>query len=147
VERAERLIEGQGMPLPYRGAAAPVLAWLQSLPATTLNTRPALWVTYASTLMFSGQNAAVESKLLAAEAALQTQQGDAPDDKTRDLIGRIAALRATTAVIEQDAQAIITQSRRALEYLHPDNLTVQTATTWTLGYAYLSVVSAFCTKI
>ena len=30
----------------------------------------------------------------------------------------------------------MTQSRRALEYLHPDNLPVRTATTWTLGYAY-----------
>ena len=32
VERAERLIEGEGMPLQYRGAMAPVLHWLESLP-------------------------------------------------------------------------------------------------------------------
>ncbi|NTV63391.1 MAG: LuxR family transcriptional regulator, partial [Oscillochloris sp.] len=31
---------------------------------------------------------------------------------------------------------IIAQSRRALEYLHANNLSVRTATTWTLGYAY-----------
>lgn len=135
IERAERLIEGKGIPLHYRGAAAPVLAWLKSLPPTILNARPALWVTYASALMFSGQNAAVEQKLQAAESAL-AQPGAVPDERTRDLIGRIAALRATAAVIQQDAQAIITQSQRALEYLHPDNLTVRTATIWTLGYAY-----------
>ena len=48
VERAESLMEGEGMPLHYRGAAAPVLNWLESLPTTVLDARPSLWVTYAS---------------------------------------------------------------------------------------------------
>ncbi len=55
IERAERLIEGQGLPLHYRGGAAPVLAWLKSLPATTLNAWPALRVAVrqgTSTLYF-----------------------------------------------------------------------------------------------
>src|SRR5437870_6497399 len=133
VARAERLIEGEGMPLQFRGASAPVLNWLESLPRTALDTRPSLWVIYASTLLFGGQHTAVEGKLRAAEAALQ---GTEPDDKTRDLVGRIASMRATLAVIQHDGETIITQSRRALEYLHPDNLPVRTATTWTLGYAY-----------
>jgi LuxR family maltose regulon positive regulatory protein len=133
VERAERLIEGEGMPLQFRGAGAPVLNWLESLPRTALDARPSLWVTYASTLLFGGQNTAVEQKLQAAEAALQEAE---PDDRTQDLVGRIASMRATLAVIQHDGETIITQSRRALEYLDPDNLPVRTATTWTLGYAY-----------
>ncbi len=133
IERAERLIEGEGMPLQFRGAGTPVLNWLESLPRTALDARPSLWVTYASTLLFGGQHTAVEEKLQAAEAALQ---GTEPDDRTRDLIGRIASMRATLAVIQHDGETIIAQSRRALEYLHPDNLPVRTATTWTLGYAY-----------
>ncbi len=133
VERAERLIEGEGMPLQFRGAGAPVLNWLESLPKTVLDARPSLWVTYASTLLFDGQHTAVEQKLQAAEAALQ---GAEPDDRTTDLVGRIASMRATLAVIQHDVETIIAQSRRALEYLHPDNLPVRTATTWTLGYAY-----------
>src|SRR6266704_5733515 len=52
VARAERLIEGEGMPLHFRGAVAPVLNWLESLPKTVLDARPSLWVTYASTLLF-----------------------------------------------------------------------------------------------
>ena len=48
VERAERLIEGEGMPLHFRGAVTPVLNWLESLPTTVLDARPSLWVTYAS---------------------------------------------------------------------------------------------------
>ena len=133
VARAERLIEGEGMPLQFRGAGAPVLNWLESLPRTALDARPSLWVTYASTLLFGGQHTAVEQKLQAAEAALQ---GTEPDDRTTDLVGRIASMRATLAVIQHDVETIITQSRRALEYLHPANLPVRTATTWTLGYAY-----------
>src|SRR6266516_1594903 len=133
VARAERLIEGEGMPLHFRGAGAPVLNWLESLPRTALDTRPSLWVTYASTLLFGGQHTAVEQKLQAAEAALAAA---VPDDRTRDLVGRIASMRATLAVIQHDGATIVVQSRRALEYLDPDNLPVRTATTWTLGYAY-----------
>ncbi len=133
VERAERLIEGEGMPMQFRGAGAPVLNWLESLPKTALDARPSLWVTYASALMMTGQHTAVEEKLQAAEAALQ---GTEPDDRPQDLVGRIASMRATVAVIQHDVETIIAQSRRALEYLHPDNLPLRTATTWTLGYAY-----------
>jgi LuxR family maltose regulon positive regulatory protein len=132
VERAERLIEGAGVPLYFRGTVAPVLRWLASLPKTVLDARPSLWVMYASVLLLV-DHTAVEQKLQAAEAALH---GTEPDDRTRDLVGRIASMRATLAVIQHDAETIIAQSRRALEYLHPDNLPLRTATTWTLGHAH-----------
>jgi len=133
IERAERLIEGEGMPLHFRGAVAPVLNWLESLPTTELDARPSLWVIYASALLFISQTAGVEQKLQAAEAALQNAE---QDDKTRDLVGHIAVIRATLAVTQHQVETITAQSRRALEYLHPDNLPVRTATIWTLGHAY-----------
>lgn len=133
VERAERLVEGKGMPLHFRGAVAPVLNWLESLPTTVLDARPSLWVTYASALSVAGQNSRVEETLQAAEAALE---GIDLDDKTRNLIGHIAAIRALLAATQYQVDTIISQSRRALEYLHPDNLPVRTATTWKLGLAY-----------
>jgi LuxR family transcriptional regulator, maltose regulon positive regulatory protein len=133
IEHAARLVEGEGMPLLFRGAVAPVLNWLASLPTTVLDTRPALWVIYASALLFVGQLSGVEQKLQAAEAALY---GVELNDKTRDLIGHIASIRATLAVGQFQADRIIAQSHRALAYLHPDNLPVRTATTWTLGFAY-----------
>ncbi|MEZ4835896.1 MAG: hypothetical protein R2873_28520 [Caldilineaceae bacterium] len=67
--RAERIIEGDGIPLHFRGAGVPVLHWLESLPTTVLDARPSLWVIYASTLLFVGQHTAVEQKLQAAEVA------------------------------------------------------------------------------
>jgi LuxR family transcriptional regulator, maltose regulon positive regulatory protein len=132
-ERAERLIEGKGMPLHFRGAVAPVLNWLASLPTTVLDARPSLWTSYASVLLVTGQTTGVEQKLQAAETALQ---GAEPDDKTRDLVGRIAAIRATAATSQNQVEIIIAQSRRALEYLHPDNLAFRTSTTCKLGFAY-----------
>ncbi|NHN28239.1 LuxR C-terminal-related transcriptional regulator [Paenibacillus agricola] len=133
VDRATRLIEGKGMPLHFRGAAAPVLNWLESLQTAVLDARPSLWVAYASALVFAGKLNGVEQKLRAAEAALQ---GAELNDKTRDHVGHIALIRATLAVSQHQVETIITQSRRALEYLHTDNLPVRTATIWTLGYAY-----------
>ena len=133
VEHAACLLEGKGMPLHFRGAVIPVLNWLESLPKMVLDAKPSLWVMYAGALSMSGQLARVEEKLQAAEAALQ---GSGPDDKTRNIIGHIAAIRALLAAAENRIDSIIAQSRRALEYLHPDNVAVCTATIWKLGIAY-----------
>jgi LuxR family maltose regulon positive regulatory protein len=133
IDRAAHLVEGKEMSLHFLGATASMLSWLQSLTTAELDARPSLWVVYASAVLFVGQNTGVEQKLQAAEAALQ---GTEPDERTRDLVGRIASMRATLAVMQHDVATIIAQSRRALEFLHPNNLPMRTATTWTLGYAY-----------
>jgi ATP/maltotriose-dependent transcriptional regulator MalT len=135
VERAARLVEGKGMPLQFRGAVAPVLNWLASLPTTVLDARPSLWVMYASALSMTGQTTGVEEKLRSAEAALAATASE-PDDQTRNLIGHIAAIRALLAAAQYQVETIIVQSQRALEYLRPDNLAVRTATIWKLGIAY-----------
>jgi LuxR family maltose regulon positive regulatory protein len=141
IERAARLAEGRGMPLLFRGAVAPVLNWLAALPAAALDARPALWVMYASALLFVNQIIGIEEKLQAAEAALSAvtpavAPAVTPADKIRDLIGHIALIRATVAVTQHQTEIIVAQSHRALAYLHPGNLPMRTATTWTLGYAY-----------
>lgn len=133
IDRAARLVDGRGMPLQFRGAAAAVLNWLAALPPAVLDARPALWVTYASALGIAGRSTQVEAKLQAAEAALQ---GAVLDATTRNLIGHIASIRAMQAGPHYQVETMLTQARRALEYLHPDNLPVRTAATWTLGLAY-----------
>jgi LuxR family maltose regulon positive regulatory protein len=134
IERAERLIEGKGIPLHFRGAVTAILDWLASLPTTVLDARPSLWARYASFLLVNGQTTGVEEKLEAAEAALQ---GTEEDEKTRNLVGRIAAARATLALTRYQVETMLAQSRRALEYLHPNNLSLRANANWTLGYAYL----------
>jgi LuxR family maltose regulon positive regulatory protein len=84
-------------------------------------------------LLVTGQVSRVEPTLQAAEAALQEAE---PNDKTKDLVGRIAAIRATLAASQNQVETIITQSRRALAYLHPNNLAFRTSTIWKLGFAY-----------
>jgi len=132
-ERAERLLEGGGMPLLFRGAAAPILQGLQSLPPSVLSAKPSLWVTYASALLMVGRTRLVAEKLANAEAAL----ADAPDDEeTRDLLGHVASIRASLAVSRHERDVVLEQSKRALALLRPGNLPVRAASTWSLGYAY-----------
>jgi LuxR family maltose regulon positive regulatory protein len=133
VERAERLSEGKGIPLHFRGAAAAILNWLESLPAAVLNARPSLWIKFASLLLINGQTTGVGEKLQAAETALQ---GAEPSDRSRYLVGQIATARATLALTRYDIEKMLAQSRRALEYLHPNNLSLRANANWTMGYAY-----------
>ncbi len=133
MDRAERLLEGKGMPLYFRGVVNPVLHWLEGLPASVMDAHPSLWTAYASVLLVTGHTSKVEPTLLAADAALQNAE---PTDKNRDLVGRVAAARATAAVGTYQVETIITQSRRALEYLNPNNLAYRTSTVWKLGFAY-----------
>ncbi|NIK79234.1 LuxR family maltose regulon positive regulatory protein [Paenibacillus castaneae] len=94
IERTARLLEGKGMPLHLRGAAGISLNWLESLPSAELDARPALWVIYGSALLIAGKLTGVEHKLRAAEVALADAEQDV---SVRDLIGLIAATRATLA--------------------------------------------------
>jgi len=137
IERAEQLIDGQGLPLHFSGGVTPILEWLESLPAPVLNARPSLWWRHAAMLLINGQTLGVAEKLQSAEAALAASlQVAEPDEETRNLIGQIAAARSTLALTRYDVEGMLTQSRRALEHLHPDSLFTRATAYWTQGYAY-----------
>ncbi|MGA2974179.1 MAG: LuxR C-terminal-related transcriptional regulator [Spirochaetia bacterium] len=137
IVHAARIIEGNGIPLHFRGAVASMLDWLASLPTTVLDAKPSLRVRFATLSLVAGQPTGIEEKLQAAEASLAAVlQGAEPDNKTRDLIGQIAASRATLALTRYQPAAMITQARRALEYLPPDNQLSRFRASWTMGMAY-----------
>jgi len=138
-KRAERLMESKQMPLHHRGAATAILSWLESLPTTLLDARPSLWWKQASLLLVIGQTEGVEEKLLATEAAIDAAAppGAELDDSTRNLIGKIAVARATLAQVQGLTEMMFVQARRALEYLHPNNLSYRSSATRVLGFAYL----------
>ncbi len=137
IERAERLMAEGKVPLHFRDVATTTLNWLEALPRSVMDARPWLWVRSATSALMSGQATGVEEKLHAAEAAVSaTLQGAEPDEKTSDLIGQIAAVRATLAHIRYHPEVTIIQAGRALEYLHPDNLHFRSRATWSLGFAY-----------
>ena len=116
VERAERLIDSDGMDLHLRGVLTPILDWLASLPRAVLEARPRLLVRSATLSLMAVQTTGVEEKLQAAERALQDVE---LDEETRDLIGQIACARATLAFTRYDVETMAVQARRAQEYLRP----------------------------
>ena len=134
VARAERLMDGKGIPLHFKGAVLTVLDWLESLPLETLNARPWLWAKHARLLLINGQTIGVQEKLNMCESALQSVE---MNDKVRNLIGGIAASRAVLALTRYDSPNMIVQSQRALEYLAPDNLASRATANWTLGIAFI----------
>ena len=107
------------MPIHFRGAVIAILDWLASLPAAVLDGHPSLRVLSATMSLVAGRTTGVEEALLAAERGLE---GTGQDKTIRDLVGRIAAARATLAVTRYQADEIMLQSRRALEHLSPENL-------------------------
>ena len=133
VERAARLIDTERIPMHFPGAVNTILDWLHSLPKHVLDARPALWWRAAALSLILGITTGVQEKLQAAEDGLQ---GADPTDKTRNLIGRIATARATLALTRYDAETILVQSQRALEYLDASNLADRTSAQWTQGIAY-----------
>lgn len=133
IERAARLIESRGMPLHVRGTVLAILDWLHSLPKAALDARPSLWVKSATLALVAGQTTGVAERLQAAERALPPGE---PSGATRNLIGVIAAARATLALTQYQAESIFVQSRRALEYLPPDNLTFRFTALWALAFAH-----------
>jgi LuxR family maltose regulon positive regulatory protein len=134
VERAERLIGSKEMGLHFRGVAMSVLDWLDSLPKTVLDARPRLWVRAATLALMAGQTTGVEAKLQAAEKAFQNVE---PDETIRDQLGQIACARATLALTRYEPEGMLTHARRALGYLHPDNLTFRFTANWALASAYI----------
>ena len=137
VERAECIIEGKGIPLHFRGAVAAILSWIQSLPKAVTDARPSLCVQYATLSLVAGKMTGVEEMLQTAEAALSAAlNGAEPEGRTRDLIGQIAAARATLALTRYDAEGMIAEATRALEYLPSDNLFPRIRAIWTRGFAY-----------
>ena len=133
IERAIRLIDGDGMPLYFRGAMAPVTQSLQGLPTGVLDEHPRLWVMLAWSLMISGFPNQMAAKLQSAELALQRRADDAGNE---DLWGQIAALKAWVAVARHDVPAIHAQVQIALEKLHPHNQAVRTAALCAQGVAF-----------
>ena len=133
IERAIRLIDGNGMPLFFRGAMAPVAASLQGLPPRLLDSHPRLWLMLAWSLMVSGYPTRMAEKLQSAVAALQ-RSADAAGNP--DLWGQVAALKAWVAVARHDVPAIHAEAQQAFEKLHPHNQAMRTAAHCAQGVAF-----------
>ena len=137
VERAEWLMEHKEMPIRLPGVPMTILKWLESLPVGVLNSKPSLWWKQAAMMMNLDRTVGVEEKLQATEAALVSRMPPQAemDAWTRNLVGKIAVARAALAQTFYRTDASIIQARRALEYLHPNNLAYRSTAMQVLGFA------------
>lgn len=137
IERAERLLDRKDMPINHPGVPVTVLNWLESLPVSVLNSKPSLWWKQAEMLMANYQTIGLEEKLQATEAALAAKNppGTEMDDTDRDLVGRIAYARAALTATRYEAQASLGYAQRAMELLHPSNITNRAEVTIYIGFS------------
>ena len=137
IERAERLMEHKEMPLHLPGVPITILKWLESLPASVLNSKPGLWWKQAAMLMANYQTIGVEEKLQATEAALarKTPPNAEMDEWTRNLVGKIAVARTALAATLYQAEDTLVYAHRAMEFLHPKNITYRSEATQYIGFA------------
>jgi LuxR family maltose regulon positive regulatory protein len=121
-----------GTSLVYRGEMSSLLRWIEKIPEAVLHQRPHLCVIYAWVLMASGQTAKAEQQIQAAEEVVPSGE---PDPDLKDLLGQMAAVRATIAANRRQVEPTIQYSQRALGYLHPHNKAVRAVITWNLAFA------------
>ncbi len=138
IQRAERLMEHKGMPIDMPGVPLTILNWLETLPVSVLNDNPSLWWKQAAMMLSSYQTIGVEEKLRAAEAALASKipPNSEMDERTRDLVGKIAVARAMLAQTVYQAETCLENADRALKYLDPNNTAYRSTTTQIIGFAH-----------
>jgi LuxR family maltose regulon positive regulatory protein len=131
-------MEHKEMPAYLPGIAMTILKWLESLPVSVLNSKPSLWWKQALMMLNSYQTVGVEEKLQATEAALALRAPPSAemDAWTRNLVGKIAVARAMLAQTRYQIEPSLIQARRALEYLHPNNLAYRSTATEAMGFAH-----------
>jgi len=121
-----------------QGAVTTLLNWVQALPQATLMAHPALWVSYAWALAFTGQIEAAEACLRQVEAMLQGVASTAGALLTahNTLLGRAAALRAMLAARRGEPLPAIDLAQYSLTLIPADALLLRGDAYFALGLAY-----------
>jgi LuxR family maltose regulon positive regulatory protein len=127
-DEAARLVEEQGFKMLEQGQLVALLGWLARLPEGVILAKPWLAIYHAWALLLSGQAQAVESRLEAAEQALETV---GPVDRV--LRGHIAAIRAYLAALQGAVPQAIALAHSALALLPEEAASVRSIVAFTLG--------------
>ena len=112
-DRAASLVEANAATFARQGRSAPLLTWLEEIPAQTVLAHPRLSIWGSRALALSGKLSAAEQQLQAVEAAYEL----APALLPPELRGQIAAVRATAAILTANPVVAKEQSQRAVDLL------------------------------
>jgi LuxR family maltose regulon positive regulatory protein len=126
--RAAGLIEQAIEPTFRRSEVGTLLGWIESLPDEVVRARPRLGAILGGAMFMCGR------PLAEAEARLQEAEAG---DATGQAAGEVAAFRAFAALTQGDAPRSLELSRRALELLPPDCLSLRGLLADNLGLIHL----------
>src|SRR5215210_4903714 len=126
------------------GEAALLLSWMEALPEELLSSRHRLCIAYAWALLVTGQLEAAELRVQEMERMVDADVSFLPGEREialsdRELdsfSGEAAAVRSFIVRNRGDVPLSIELSRRALELLSEDNLTLRGIVALNLGSAY-----------
>ena len=133
-ERAAHLIEDIGPAVMYQGQVHTVLGWLNMFPDALVRTRPTLCIFCASTLMFTDQLEAAESRLGDAERCVQSSP---LTEEAQIILGRVAMLRANIARFSGDLVRCVSLAHQALERVPETDILGRTGAIVHAAHAYL----------
>jgi LuxR family maltose regulon positive regulatory protein len=118
-DRAASLIEANGTTFTRQGRYATLLHWLEEIPAQVVLAHPRLGITTGQLLALSGKLSASEQQLRAVEAAAAVASDSGSVPLTPELRGKIAAVRASAAILNADAASAKEHAQRAIDLLPP----------------------------
>jgi len=130
LSRAADLVEHDGYSLLEQGLLTLLLSWLSRLPEELVASRPWLCVYHAWALLLNGQLEAAERRLQDVERLGEIDPSSADG---RDLRGHLTAIRGYSAAMQGKMLQAIELSRRALELLPEDNLSLRSLIYYLLG--------------
>ncbi|MDQ3864684.1 MAG: LuxR C-terminal-related transcriptional regulator [Actinomycetota bacterium] len=144
LEATARLIEENFRDMLAHGEAALLLSWLEALPEELVRSRPWLCIPYAWALVITGQLEAAElreqelERMVDTNLSLRADEREIPlsDEELAAVSGEAAAIRAFIVRNRGDVPLSIELSRRALELVSEDNLTLRGIVAYLLGGAY-----------
>ncbi|MDQ3910376.1 MAG: LuxR C-terminal-related transcriptional regulator [Actinomycetota bacterium] len=139
-----RLIEENFRDMLAHGEAALLLSWMEALPEELVRSRPWLCIPYAWALVITGQLEAAELRGQELERMVDTNLSLPADEREITLSdkelaavsGEAAAIRAFIVRNRGDVPLSIELSRRALELVSEDNLTLRGIVAYLLAGAY-----------
>ncbi len=118
-ERAASLIEAHIYTFNRQGRYAALLHWLEEIPNQIVLARPRLGIFRSHALALSGKLSAAEQQLRGIEASAVEVSAAGPALLTPELRGKIAAVRATAAILNADPASAKEQAQQAIDLLPP----------------------------